>query len=587
MAGAAPTLVQDIGVCLVGAAGLSVLFQRLHLPHVAAFLAAGVLLGPVGLSLVTDSENIETIAHLGLTLLLFLIGLEIDLRDLLNSGRALLLGGALQVPLSVVAGVGAVALVALAGAGPAGTYGLVYAGLVGAFSSTLLVVSQLQALRRMDTTAGRLALGLLIFQDIWAIVFLAVQPDLASPAVSPVLSTLGGIGVVATLAAVCSRYVLPPAFRLVAKHPELLVTAALGWCFGLGLTGAHLADLARWVGLDLPISVSMEMGALIAGTSIATFPYAHDVVGKIGNLRDFFITLFFVALGMSIPVPDVSAVVLAGVLVAMALVVRGVVFFPLVLAGGAGRRSALETSLALAPISEFGLVIVYLGAELGHVEKSLVTAVTLAFAATAIGTPAFFWASDRVDGWISPWFGASAAPSGSGTESARPPRIVLLGFHRVASSLLADLHRDHPHLLPDVLVVDFNVAIHPHIRATGAQVVYGDLRSQATLEHAVHGAQILVSSVPDELLKGIDNLTLVRRLRALAPGAAILAHASHPIDAGKLEEAGADWVFSTRTETAIGLWHALEAALEGDIDRMRAGREALYGALAERREIVP
>lgn len=593
MAGNLNPLVQDIGVCLVGAGLLSVLSERLRLPHVAAFLAAGVLVGPVGLSMVTDADNIETIAQLGLTLLLFLIGLEVDLKDLLASGRALLLGGLLQVPLSVLAGFGLFVAVGLAGlAGTDGGYGALYLGLSCAFSSTLLAVKLLQERLRLDTVAGRMSVGLLIFQDIWAIVILAIQPNLASPQIGPIASTFAGIAVVAAVAALLARYALPAAFRLVAKMPELLVTAALAWCFGLGLFGAHLGDLLHVFGLDVHVSVSMEMGALIAGTSIATFPYAYDVVGKIANLRDFFVTLFFVALGMGIPVPEGPGIlVVAGLIAVAMIVVRAIVFLPLLVVAGMDRRPALEASAYLAQISEFCLVIAYLGESFGHIGRDTVTAITLAFVATAITTPWIFGSTDaleRIVGPILERLGVRARDAHAGADDhGDGPRIVLLGFHRVASSLLHDIERLHPQVLGDTLVVDFNVALHEKIRQTGAKVVYGDVANAETLKHAgVADAEIILSTVPDDLLKGTNNIAIARLVRGMNPNAIVVVNAVRVSDVAKMYEAGADYVFMARTEASIGLWGALDAALNGDLREMIAAREVSYGALTQRREVL-
>lgn len=593
MAGGAGTLVQDIGACLVGAGVLAVAFERVRLPHVAAFLAAGVALGPVGLSVVTDAGNIQTIAHLGLTLLLFLIGLEINLKGLLASGRALLLGGLLQVPLSVAVAFGVFTALAATGlAGLGGSWVPLYLALTCAFSSTLLVVKLLQERLRLDTVAGRTSVGLLIFQDIWAIVVLAIQPSFSKPDLTPILLTFAGIAVLALVAVLCARVLLPAAFRLVSRLPELLVMAALAWCFGLALLGANLGGLLSLLGLDVPISVSMEMGALIAGTSIATFPHAHDVVAKIANLRDFFVTLFFVALGMAIPLPDGPMVpLLALVIAAVTLAVRGLVFVPLLHAGGLDRRHALETSVQLAQVSEFCLVIAFLGEGLGHVPRDVVSAITLAFVATAVATPFLFSQAAGIERGLGPLLERLGlrrrTTEDHGEGHGKAPRLILLGFHRVASSLLHDLQVRHPDLMADTLVVDFNVTLHDAIRRTGARVAYGDLAQPETLRHAgVAEAEVIVSTIPDELLKGTSNLALTRQLRALAPNATLVMSATRVADAKVLREAGASWVHSWRVDAAAALLPAIDAALNGTLPDTIEARRVSQGSLEDRTEVL-
>jgi Kef-type K+ transport system membrane component KefB len=590
--GPAPFVAQ-IALCFVAAAALTLLCQRLRLPSIAGFIFAGLLIGPIGLGLVEDRADIETIANLGLVFLLFLIGLEIDLRALLASGRALIVTGLTQVPLTAALATGLVAISAAAWPGVVeGNYGALYLGLSAAFSSTLLVVKVLHDRLQMDSIDGRLCIGLLVFQDIWAIVTLAIQPNLADPRVGPILGTLAGVAIVIVIAAVFARYLLPPAFRLVARSPELVVTLSLGWCFGLGMFGVSLGPAAHALALPVEPSVSMELGALVAGTSIATFPYAHEVVSKVGNLRDFFITLFFVALGMSIPIPDGPAVVLAAVLLAgLTISLRYLVFLPLLYASGLDRRHATTTSTKMAQVSEFALVIVYLGASLGHIEAGLVSIVIFAFVITAIATPYLFTLADPLYLRMGPLLRLVGMHEGDRDAPARgdspPPRLVLLGFHRLASSLLHDLQRTHPEILPDTLVVDFNVALHERIRSSGARVIYGDIANPAMLEHVgVAEAEVIVSTITDDLLKGIDNLELTRQLRRLAPQARIVVHALRFADVGPMYAAGADYVFSWRSETSLGVVPAVCAALNGDIDGFLQTRRLEAGEMLMQRDEI-
>lgn len=591
-AGHVSPLVRDLGLCLVAAGLLSALFVRLRIPAIAALLGAGVVLGPAGLEAVADRASIDTIASLGLTLLLFVIGLEVNLGALLASGRTLVVTGLLQVPLTLALGTAVFLAVGLTGWQLlAGVYPALYLGVACAFSSTLLVVQYLHARRQLDTTVGRLAVGLLIFQDIWAIVFLALQPSFANPSLAPIALTFVGTAVVGVAATVVARLLLGRAFAIVARSPELIVTLALAWCFGVGLFGAHLGDIVRPLGLDAEIDVSLEMGALIAGATIATSDYAYEVVARVVHLRDFFVTLFFVGLGMSIPVPDgASVIVLAVVVAAVAVALRFVVFLPLLYGTGLDRRNAVNASAKLAQVSEFCLVIAYLGAKLDHVSGPLVSVVIFAFVITALVTPALFAMSDRLyvrlRGLLDK-VGIRSRGAQPEVDSETPPRLVLLGFHRVASALLAELARAAPELLPQTLVIDINQPLHDEIRKRGAQVVYGDIASVEVLRHAgVDRAEVIVSTVPDELLRGLTNATLVKQVRALAPDAELIACATRASQAAELRAAGADHVFRPPSEVALGLVPAIFAALDGNLPGYVEAQTDAHGALDRRAEVI-
>jgi Kef-type K+ transport system membrane component KefB len=590
--GGVSPLVADLGLCLVAAAVLAIAFVKLKIPAIAALLCAGVVLGPAGLEAVHDRASIDTIANLGLTLLLFVIGLEVNLKSLLASGRTLIVTGALQVPLTLGAGLGAFLLIGASGWGLVnGFYPALYLGVACAFSSTLLVVKYLQEHLKLDTVAGRLAVGLLIFQDIWAIVFLALQPSFANPSISPILATFAGTAVLALVATVIARLVLSHAFHVVARSPELVVTMALGRCFGVGLFGSHLGPIAGAIGEPFHGSVSMEMGALIAGATIATSPYAYEVVSRVVHLRDFFVTLFFVGLGMSIPVPDsASVLILAAITGAVAIVLRYVVFLPLLYSTGLDRRNAVSVSTKLAQVSEFCLVIAYLGSQLGHISGTHVSIVIFAFVITALVTPVLFAASDRLYRRLRPILdvvGIRSRGVRPEAESAEPPRLVVLGFHRIGSALLADIERLHADLLPRTLVVDTNSTHHEEIKRRGARVLYGDVASVEVLRHAdVDGAEVIVSTIPDELLKGTTNLQLVRQLRELAPQAVIIANCARVSEVNGLRAAGADHVFRVPREVALGILPAIYAALNAGLPSYLEALEEEHGAIADRREVL-
>lgn len=588
------SLVRDIGICIMLAGVLAIVFTRLKIPEIAAFLVAGALVGPIGAEMVTDPANIETISELGLILLLYLIGLEIDIRKLLESGRVLVISGLLQYPLCVLFGVVITKL--LIWLGPGGVllssgYAPVYIGFVLAASSTLLVVKLFQETFQLDTEVGRVALGLLIFQDIWAIGVIAIQPNFNAPEATPILLSFLGIAVLTLLAGLAAKYIIPIGFRWVAKKPELVFASAISWCFLVVLLGVNIDVLTlRFFGFDLHMSVGAEMGALIAGVTIASLPYSMEIISKVSVVKDFFVTLFFVGLGMSIPMPDdINILLLAAILAAAALLARYLVFFPLLYFSGLNQRNAMVTSVRLGQISEFSLVIGFIGVQLGHISNDLNSTIIFAFVITALLTPMLFRKADAIHDRLSGLLARLGFRGSSCTETGADESysLALLGFHRVASSLLFELNRHNPGLLARTLVVDFNVNLHPKIAASGPTVKYGDLGNAETLRHTgVDKAKVIVCTIPDDVLKGTTNLKIVHAARHVNPDAIIIANAIELSDSRALYEAGADYVFLQRVETARAVEQAIEKALAGEIEAHRAAIEVQYGKWHTRDEVM-
>lgn len=591
--GGLPPLVQDIGMALLTAGVLSVVFTRLKIPAISAFLVAGVVVGPIGLQLVTDEANIETIAGLGLILLLFLIGLEIDLRKLMASGRTIVLTGLVQFPLCVLLGWAVASGIAAFDTGgmlSAGGYLPLYVGFVVASSSTLLVVKLFEESYQLDTAVGRVCLGLLIFQDIWAIVVIALQPNFADPDPLPIVFNFFGIAFVGLVAFLLAKYVLPLGFRWIAKSPELMLVSAVGWCFGIGFLGANLDAVAEAAfGVSPGLSVSMEMGALLAGAAIASFPYSTEVTTQVNVVKNFFVTLFFIGLGMRIPVPEsLDVLLLAVVLSLIAIASRLLVFFPVLYWTGLYRRNAMVSAIRLAQVSEFSLVIAYVGFGLGHIADDFVAAVIFAFVITALMTPFLFKRADAIYERLVPLLDRLGfrPPPRVEAEAEKEYCVALLGIHRVASSLLYEIGRRHPDLMGEILVVDFNVNIHPRIAALGPTVKYGDFSNPDTITHSgIDRAAVIVCTIPDDLLKGTSNLKLVRMLRNMGSKAKIIVNAIEFEEAAQLYEAGADYVYLPRVENARNLEPAIIAALDGVLSAHRARIEEAEGKWRERKEI--
>jgi Kef-type K+ transport system membrane component KefB len=590
-----PSLVHDIGISLLAAGLLGVLFTKLKIPTIAAPLVAGVLIGPIGLGQVTDPENIDTIAQLGFILLLFLIGLEIDFKKILGSGKPIIVTGLLQYPLTILFGIGVTKLMLMLGIGGSllaeSTHAPLYVGVVLAGSSTLLVVKLFQEHFELDTVPGRLALGILIFQDIWVIIAILIQPNLQNPELGLIAMSFLGILLLTLFTVIVALSFVGRAFEWIAKTPEMTLMGALAWCFIVVFVGINLdAFFEATYGRSFHMAVGSGMAALIAGASIANLPSSTEIITKVATVKDFFITLFFVALGVSIPMPESwDVIILAVSLAIFAIIARQLIFFPLFYWTGVDQRNAQVSSIRLAQISEFGLVICFLGAKLGHLSPSLTSAVIFAFVITALATPILYGRAYEIHRWMRPALEKVGfkAPPETGLEEEGGHALALLGFHRDASSLLYNIAESDPELVKQTLVVDFNVALHGGIAATGATVKYGDLANPETLHHlGLNACQVIVCTIPDDLLRGITNRQLVHVVREMAPHAAIIANAIAIDEIQKVYEAGADYVYLNRFEAAWTLQRAVQAGIEQEIDQFRNKRQARNHYKPDRKEIL-
>ena len=572
-------LIGDITLCILFAWVLGLLAHFSRQPLILAYLIAGFFIGPFGMGWVKSQESISVISELGLIFMLFMIGLEIDLKKIVRAGKVILFAAGGQLIGGCLLGILFFLAIGLPMGG--GKFDALYLCVACALSSTVIIVKVLYEKRELDTLPGRVTLGVLVLQDIFAILFLAVQPSLGNLQASVILISIGRVGVLVATALVLSRYVLPRLFHQIARRPELILLGALAWCFLIG-------EIAE------KLHLSREMGSLVAGVSLSTFPYALDVTAKVTTLRDFFITLFFVALGMTIPIPGMSVIGLALLIAAFTVVSRVLTTFTPLYLMKQGLRASLLPAINLAQISEFSLVVIQTGVAAGHIKTETSSAASFAFVVLAVLSTFVMARSDQVTrGLIGPLKRIGLrdldhvhehdGEHGGGHGEAR--RVVILGFFRAASALLSEIERRTPLALDQITVIDFNPVVFQTLSDRGVHVVYGDISNVDTLVHAGVGkAELIIFSIPDSLLKGANNEKLVRHVRSLNPTAKIVATAELLSDVNDLYRAGADYVTVTRLTDAHELYEVIEAAHAGLLEDKRAEMDALLG---ERREVLP
>jgi len=567
-------LISGIGIGILAATILAYLATMLKQPLILAYIAAGVIIGPqIGFGLVRNKNDIATIAEIGLILLLFMIGLELNLKKIKESGKSLIITGIFQFILCTVMGLGFLYLLGftLQATCPCeyeilgvkvvgGRYDLFYLAACLAISSTTIVVKLLYEKFELDTLAGRITLGILIFQDLWAIVLLGLQPNLADPKILVILWSFAKGAFLVAVSLLMSKYVLSYLFKRIAKLPELVLVASLGWCF-------MVAGEASYLGL------SMEMGALIAGVAISTFPYNLDIIGKIINIRDFFVTLFFVALGMVIPNPldNLGLVGLALILAVFLIATRFLSIFPILYWLRNGNRVSLLTSINLSQLSEFALVIAVIGMkpENRHIGPDIMTLIIFVFVFTSISSTYMIKFSHPLQNLLSKIVESLGVKAirGQVQEAVveEPKDIALLGFFRIASAFLAEIEESKPELKDKLVVVDFNPVVYRGLLDRQVRVVYGDISNMQTLHHAgLEHIKIAISTITDDILVGTNNLKLISEIKSLSPLARVIVTAESNSRAQKLYEAGADYVLRPNKAAAQQLLPVVERLLRGE-----------------------
>ncbi len=513
LGGGVSEIMRSIVFSFVGAGLIAFLVNLLKQPLILGYLLGGVVVGPNVCGIITTEKQIQDfqeLSSLGLIFLLFMIGLELNLKELFKMGKVVLVTGLLQFPIcaGIMVGIFA-ALEALGLSFGSGNYASLYMGLTCGISSTMIVVKLLAEQMQSCLPPGRLTVGILIFQDIWAIIVLAVQPKLGNPEILALLRILCMIVVLVGVAVFYAKFVMPVVLLTASRVVDLMLVLALAWCFFVGCFAS------------LPfMGLSMELAALIAGVVLAAFPYSAEFIGKIKHIRDFFIVLFFVGLGMQIPVPTFEAVAKGAVVAIIVAVVRWLGVFLVVWLLGGGSWLATMATVNLSQISEFALVICTLGMDYGHVEESTRTILIWAFAILAVISSSAIGRNQRIYMCLSDVRLRCRGVTTKAREKAQRSSeehhdeicrdIVFLGFYKVAAALIQQVEAKRPELLNRIHIIDFNMGIVPKLKSKGLKCSYGDFPSRDVLEHVHRGpVSLVISTIPDSLLQSTTNAEIL------------------------------------------------------------------------------
>ncbi|MBN2112262.1 cation:proton antiporter [Candidatus Woesearchaeota archaeon] len=511
----------DIAVMISIATAGAYLLGLMRQPLIPAYIITGLLIGPYGLGLVTDIETIQIFSEIGIAFLLFVVGLELDFSRIKTIGLVSSVGGTIITLLSFCGGL----LIAL----HLGFRSLpaAYIALVVAFSSTLVVIKLISDNREIDTLHGRIMVGILLMQDILAIVAMSVLSSIETFTPTLLLiSLIEGIGLI-VLALIGSKYIFPSVFKFAATSKELLFLVSITVCFLAALLSVHLG-------------FSIAIGGFVAGLALANLPYNFQIISRVIPLRDFFATLFFVSLGAELMLPSVRQVIVpVAFLFGFVVLIRPIISIIFTNFFGYPTKVSFLSAVSLTQISEFGLIIVAQGLILGHVTQEIFT-ITVLLALVTMTTSAYAIRYDnalyKLLAYPLKLFEKIGRERHIGYQAEEKKYdVILVGCDRLGYSILKTLQK----IKKKVFVIDFNPDILRRLINQKVPSMYGDVGDAEILERVnIKDAGMIITTFPQ-----IDtNLFLLKQVREQNKKAVLIFTANKVDEALKLYDAGADYV---------------------------------------------
>jgi len=554
----------DLMVVLGAAATGGYLMSRIKQPVLLGYLASGLIVGPLGFGLITNTGNIQELAELGVAFLLFALGVQFSLEELNRVRNVALQGSVVQIGLTASI-VGAIAL----------TFGWVdsvpqgiFWGALLSLSSTAVVLKTLTERGEINTRHGQIMLAILIAQDLALGLMLAILPAINQPGplwqvIGLVLLKVLGFLIAALIA---GRWIIPVIIRQVARteSSELFLLTLIALCLGVALVTARLG-------------LSIEIGAFVAGLMIAEIDYADHALAKVLPLRDTFASLFFVSIGMLIN-PGVlidNAGSILG-LVSLVMVGKALIVLPIVLWFGYSLKTAVLTSCGINQIGEFSFVLAVVGLQNELISQDTYLLLLGTTAITLVLTPLSFRLAMPFADWLYQRPKLSAVlrsrEKQQQTEGAEGIKghVVVAGYGRVGHVIVNLLRqRGYP-----VLVLENSEAAAQSLRREKIPFVLGDADSELILAKATLGmAKALVIALPDP----VSTRLLLSRARAIAPRLDIIARAHTTKELDQLSQLGAQEVVQPEFEAALalsthllGTLGAIDDSLDATIARIRA-----------------
>lgn len=502
---------------------------RLKLPLLIAYLLVGLMIASTAIFDPRASEVLYFLPEIGIAFVLFLIGMELDLREIKNLGKPILLAGILQITITTIMGA---TLAKVLGFGPVESW---YLGVGLAFSSTILVVKLLLDKKDEGALYGKLAVGILILEDFLA-VFLLVMLTVSGSVLNlglqqafPFLALILKAILLFGLVFILSKFVLPTVFRAVSKQKELLFITALAWCF-------------IYISFAIFLGFSVVIGAFLAGIALANSPFHYQIQGRIKPLREFFVALFFVYLGTQVDFSEIGKIYpLTIFFTGYTLLIKPTIFLLILGIFGFRKHTMFQTALNLTHISEFSLILLLVGFKLGVVSQSALTTIALSTVLSMIVASVMITHSTKLYKrlqWILSFFERKnfrhALENWSEYKNAEG-YVVVIGAHKVGGEIVKLLKREK---IPQI-VLDFN----PHqvdiLLKEKIPVIYGDMGDPEVLDGLnLQCARMVISTSASEE----DNKLLLEELKTRRINIPVIMRAEATDEAQRLYKAGADFV---------------------------------------------
>lgn len=524
----------ELSLIIVVAAAMAFAMRLLKQPLIVGYIATGIVVGPYALNLLHAHEEMELFSKIGISTLLFIVGLTLNPDIIREVGKSSAVTGIGQVIFTSVVGFFILQLMGF------DTATSVYAALALTFSSTIIILKLLTDRGDTGKLYGKLSIGFLLIQDLVATMILLVVAiiggmNFAANATAMEYATVAAqqFGVLfvkgAAIAAVLyliSKYVLPRFSAMVAHNQEVLFIFSIAW--GLGLASLFQA-----------IGFSIEIGALIAGAMLAVSPFAYEIGARMKPLRDFFIVIFFILLGANMVLGQLGVILIPALVLSLfVLVGNPLIVILLMNLMGYRTRTAFMSGLTVAQISEFSLILVALGHGLGHISQEIVSLVTLVGIITITASTYLILYADKIYAATSPILERILPRKNHQQESTDgevQAEAMLFGYDYAGHGFMHAMK----HATDKYMVVEYNPEIVERLTAEGIPCRYGDAEDVELLhEIGTEEAKLIISSIP--YVK--TNLTLVKYYRSLNPAGIVIVTANEPEEAQELYLAGASYV---------------------------------------------